>query len=100
MSLLHRVEQALNDWVAMHAPDLCGEDMVVEARARIIRHGGTLAYIAGLAGEIRRVQSKIRSGDAERVRTAAVLLGRATAGPDAELMRIAGLLDALCGERD
>ena len=50
---------ALNDWLSTHAPDEAGEDWVKEARNRISRNGGTLAYVtdirtrleAALAGE-------------------------------------------------
>ncbi len=39
---------ALNDWVVTYASDMCAEKDVKESWVRIGKHGGTLAYIAGV----------------------------------------------------
>lgn len=43
---LRASETALDDWLHQYAADLCNDADVVETQDRIMRHGGTLAYIA------------------------------------------------------
>jgi hypothetical protein len=38
--------QVANDWVVSFASEFCGRDMVKETNQRIMREGGTLAYVA------------------------------------------------------
>jgi Lar family restriction alleviation protein len=42
---LERAQFALNDWTVLHAPDMCGDEAVREAQARV-GAAGTLAYIS------------------------------------------------------
>jgi hypothetical protein len=37
---------ALNTWTNIHAPDMCKDVYVREAHERVMRNGGTLAFIA------------------------------------------------------
>jgi hypothetical protein len=56
---IHRALQALNDWTATYASELCAEEDVQAARERIKCGGGTLAYVCDaltpLAAAIRQV---------------------------------------------
>lgn len=50
---------ALDDWLHTYAPDECGEEYVQTTRGRIFEAGGTLAYIADLQQENRRILNMI-----------------------------------------
>ncbi|MBS0257212.1 MAG: hypothetical protein JSR13_05785 [Proteobacteria bacterium] len=43
--------QALNDWAVTYAPDMCSDESVARAKARIHEHG-TLAYIANATDQL------------------------------------------------
>lgn len=43
--------QALNDWAVTYAPDMCSDETVALAKARIHEHG-TLAYIANATDQL------------------------------------------------
>lgn len=45
---LIRSKIAIDDWFNTYAPEFCDEMRVAEARARIRKHGGTLAYVADI----------------------------------------------------
>lgn len=45
--------QALNDWLHVYADDMCREEDVAAAKARIRAHGGTLGYITDTLEAIR-----------------------------------------------
>lgn len=50
--LLNDLNVALDDWVATYAAEMCDSKKVAEARARIEKNGGMLAYIAKLSERI------------------------------------------------
>lgn len=52
---------ALDDWLHTYAPDECGEEYVQTTRCRIFEAGGTLAYIADLQQENRRILNMIHA---------------------------------------
>ena len=56
---------AIDDWLNTYAFDLCSEERVKEAHDRIMREGGTLAYIAEIQQRNRKALAAIQEpGDA------------------------------------
>ena len=52
-SALLLAQQALDDWLHVHAPEHCHQKDVAESQDRILEAGGTIAYIADVQSEIR-----------------------------------------------
>lgn len=53
--------QAIDDWVATYADDLCGAEHVAAAHKRISDCGGTLAYTASAIETLDAAISKLRA---------------------------------------
>lgn len=51
---------ALDDWLNTYAAELCNEEQVERAFNRIVKNGGTLAYIAQLQETNRKLLKKYR----------------------------------------
>ena len=52
---LERSSIALDDWVRTYASEHCSQERVRESWGRILRSGGTLAYIADIQEENRAI---------------------------------------------
>ena len=51
---LERSKTAIDDWLNTYASEFCNEERVKEAGVRIMKGGGTLAYIADVQEQNRR----------------------------------------------
>ena len=52
---------AIDDWLHCYAPEFCGKAHVQETRDRLLKAGGTLAYIADIQHDNRAALTAVRA---------------------------------------
>lgn len=60
--LLSEAAQALDDWITIYAHEMCRPEVVEQARKRVFKGGGTIAYAANIADRLRKAATDNEKG--------------------------------------
>lgn len=61
VQLMRDIEQALNDWVVLYAPDFCTTESIFQTTQRMDMNGGTLSYITNLRERVEAARKEIEN---------------------------------------
>lgn len=66
--ILRGIEQGIDDATVMHAPEMCNKETRRETMERICKNGGTLAYYAALARDVRELGRRNNDSNTDKAK--------------------------------
>ena len=66
--ILRGIELGINDATVMHAPEMCNKETRRETMEHICKNGGTLAYYAALARDVRELGRRNNDSNTDKTK--------------------------------